>query len=149
MVSRMKIQMKLKIVLEVNKKNKKRKLNGQHLQQANPNAQKWMQHTLVELPLIKTPQGPNPLIKERLPKALTTCEFTVRTRWVGKFFTMGINTCARMLINLIREVDPTMTVIPKDSDESDDYITHENDFDSDRYTIWARAIPKSVLWLSI
>ena len=96
-----------------------------------------------------TPQGPNPLIKERLPKALTTCKFTVRTRWVRKFFTMGINTCARMLINLIREVDPYMTVMPKDSDESDDYISHENDFDSDRYTIWARAIPKSVIWLSI
>ena len=89
-----------------------------------------------------TPQGKHPLIKERLPKALTTCEFTVRTRWVGKFFQMGIQICARMLINLIREVDPYMTVLPAgedgDTHDSENFITHEDDFDDDRYTTWVR-----------
>lgn len=84
-----------------------------------------------------TPQDKHALIRERLPKALTTCEFTVRTRRVGKYFKLGIQTCARMLINLIREVDPYMTVIPAEEEgalDSDDYITHEDDFDGNRYT---------------
>ena len=87
-----------------------------------------------------TPQGKHAIIKERLPKAITTCEFTVRTRWVGEFFNMGISVCARMLINLIREADPLMTVIPTDKEDfdSENFIAHEDDFDDDRYTVWVR-----------
>ena len=84
-----------------------------------------------------TPPGKHQMIKERLPKCISTAEFTVRTRWVGKYFKMGIHKCALELIRIIREVDPYMHVMPT-TENSNDIITHEDDFIDTKSDRWIR-----------
>ena len=92
-----------------------------------------------------TPQGKGKgrITDERLPKALVVAEFTVRTRWVGDYFKVGVHDCARLLIKLVREVDPFMHVVPTTGD-ADDSIVHEDDFDDGEYQKWLRN-----LWCAI
>ena len=86
-----------------------------------------------------TPQGKGKrlITDERLPKALIVAEFTVRTRWVGDYFKVGSHDCARLHIKLVREVDPFMHVIPT-TEDSDDFIVHEDEFDDDSSQKWLR-----------
>lgn len=75
--------------------------------------------------------------KARNPKVIHTSVVSVRTRWVGQYYTAGMSECAKLLVRKIREYDPSMQILPT-NDDADDILIHEDDYNREQQDLWLR-----------